>query len=193
MNMSGENSRDFILNTACQLFSEKGYDAVGVQEICEKSGITKPTLYYFFGSKKGLLKALADEKGEILYNSLRLACTYKHDFFNSMMDTIKAEIIFAKENPEYFRLHGNLMHAPVNSESGQCYSELKTKLNALILEFISLSSEEFGNMRSKEHLYSTLFHNNLITVAGNVLEGIIEENDEAIYKITHSFIYGFAD
>ena len=36
----------------------KGYDATAVREICEAAGITKPTLYHFFGSKDGVLEAL---------------------------------------------------------------------------------------------------------------------------------------
>ena len=41
-------------------FYSKGYDAVGVQEIVDRAGITKPTLYYYFGSKLGLLKTLIE-------------------------------------------------------------------------------------------------------------------------------------
>ena len=40
------------------LFSSKGYDGTSVREICERAGLTKPTLYYFFGSKEGLYRAL---------------------------------------------------------------------------------------------------------------------------------------
>ena len=50
------DNRELLLNTALELFHAKGYDAVGVQEIVEKAGVTKPTLYYYFGSKLGLLK-----------------------------------------------------------------------------------------------------------------------------------------
>ena len=45
-------SHDRILKKALELFSEKGYDATSVREICEAAGITKPTLYYFYGSKR---------------------------------------------------------------------------------------------------------------------------------------------
>jgi AcrR family transcriptional regulator len=41
-----------------ELFSTKGYDATSVREICEAAGITKPTLYHFFGSKDGVYHAL---------------------------------------------------------------------------------------------------------------------------------------
>ena len=44
--------------TALDLFARKGYDATSVREICESAGITKPTLYHFFGSKDGVLQAL---------------------------------------------------------------------------------------------------------------------------------------
>ncbi len=191
--MSNENSREFILDVACRLFSEKGYDAVGIQEICQQAGITKPTLYYFFGSKKGLLKALADEKGGALFERLSKAARYEHEFFDSVSKILKAEIEFARENPEFFRLHVNLMCAPFNSECAECYADLKAKLNGLILEFFVLSAAEFGNMRSKEKLYATLFHNNLISVAADVLMGTVDDSDDSIFKITHSFIYGFAD
>lgn len=49
-----------ILRTALNLFSAKGYDGTSVREICEASGITKPTLYHFFGSKDGVFKALVE-------------------------------------------------------------------------------------------------------------------------------------
>lgn len=191
--MNSENSREEILNTACSLFSQNGYDAVGVQEICEKSGITKPTLYYYFGSKKGLLQALVQEKGNALYQELEAAAEYKHNFSESLKQLLKAEIAFAKQNPEYFKLHVSLMNAPQNSESAECYSQLKTRLNDLILNFFIQSTEEFGNMRSKEQLYSTLFHNNLITISSNVLSGILEDTDESIHQIIHSLMYGFAN
>ena len=40
------DNRERILQCALELFYAKGYDAVGVQEIAQKAGITKPTLYY---------------------------------------------------------------------------------------------------------------------------------------------------
>ena len=42
------------------LFSEKGYDATSVREICEAAGVTKPTLYHFFGSKEGVYRAIVE-------------------------------------------------------------------------------------------------------------------------------------
>ncbi len=52
------NSR--ILTKALELFSEKGYDATSVREICEAAGVTKPTLYHFYGSKEGVYRAIVE-------------------------------------------------------------------------------------------------------------------------------------
>jgi AcrR family transcriptional regulator len=53
-------SADRILLSSLALFSTKGYDATSVREICEAAGITKPTLYHFYGSKEGVYRALVD-------------------------------------------------------------------------------------------------------------------------------------
>lgn len=42
---------------------KKGYASTSVREIAAASAITKPTLYYHFGSKKGLYQALLDDCG----------------------------------------------------------------------------------------------------------------------------------
>ena len=68
MKMNGNKNK--ILSIALDLFSSKGFDAVGVQTLCEKSGITKPTLYYHFGNKEGVLKEVLKANYEKLNDLL---------------------------------------------------------------------------------------------------------------------------
>lgn len=51
-------SANRILETALDLFATSGYEKTSVREICQAAGITKPTLYYFYGSKEGVYRAL---------------------------------------------------------------------------------------------------------------------------------------
>ena len=46
--------RDRVLRAAVDLFTTRGYSATSVREIVERGGVTKPVLYYHFGSKEGL-------------------------------------------------------------------------------------------------------------------------------------------
>lgn len=48
------DTRQQILNTASQLFAERGYEMVGINEIIEKSGVAKATFYAQFKSKEKL-------------------------------------------------------------------------------------------------------------------------------------------
>ena len=54
------NSRERLLETATELFAEKGYAGASVREIVEKAGVSKPVLYYYFKSKEGLFYAILD-------------------------------------------------------------------------------------------------------------------------------------
>jgi len=42
-----------ILKCALLLFSAKGYEGVAISELTAAAGISKPTLYYYFGSIHG--------------------------------------------------------------------------------------------------------------------------------------------
>jgi TetR/AcrR family transcriptional regulator len=60
-----------ISRVAARLFAERGYDATSVREIVEAAGVTKPTLYYHFGSKQGLAEALLTKPMTEFIESLR--------------------------------------------------------------------------------------------------------------------------
>ena len=80
--VSGGKSMDNrmnILQKALQLFYEKGYDAIGVQEIADAAGVTKPTLYHYFGSKYGLLEAVVREDYVQLRDGLAVRAEYAGD------------------------------------------------------------------------------------------------------------------
>ncbi len=47
-----------IARVAARLFAERGFDATSIREIATEAGVTKPTLYYHFGSKQGLGEAI---------------------------------------------------------------------------------------------------------------------------------------
>ena len=59
------NSRERLLETATELFAEKGYAATSVREIVEKAGVSKPVLYYYFKSKEGLFYAILEWAAEV--------------------------------------------------------------------------------------------------------------------------------
>jgi TetR/AcrR family transcriptional regulator, transcriptional repressor for nem operon len=58
----GQKTKELILKKANQLFSEKGFDATGVDEIVGSLNLTSGVFYNYFGSKNQLLKHVVDLK-----------------------------------------------------------------------------------------------------------------------------------
>jgi AcrR family transcriptional regulator len=50
-----------LLGAALELFTQRGYSATSVREICLAAGVTKPVLYYYFKSKEGLYLHLMED------------------------------------------------------------------------------------------------------------------------------------
>src|SRR5260221_5464528 len=60
-----------IARVAARLFATQGYEATSVRTIVEAAGVTKPTLYYYFGSKEGLAQALLTMPMTVLADRMR--------------------------------------------------------------------------------------------------------------------------
>jgi len=56
----GNAVRDRLLGEALQLFARKGFESASVRELTEAAKVTRPTLYYHFGSKEGLYLELVE-------------------------------------------------------------------------------------------------------------------------------------
>lgn len=51
------SKKEEILRVAMELFLDQGYSATSTNAVCEAAGINKPTLYYYFKSKRELFFA----------------------------------------------------------------------------------------------------------------------------------------
>jgi AcrR family transcriptional regulator len=72
------DTRDRILETALDLFIERGYDKTSLREIAERVGVTKAALYYHFASKEEIIRTLVQPLVEHL-ESLAVALAGQPD------------------------------------------------------------------------------------------------------------------
>lgn len=54
------DARDRLLESAVELFHDRGYNAVGVNEICRAADVNKGSFYHFFPSKQQLALDVVD-------------------------------------------------------------------------------------------------------------------------------------
>jgi len=60
MQARSEETRTHILDAAYRLFSQEGYDATGVAELCAAAGVSKGAFYHHFPSKQAVFLALLE-------------------------------------------------------------------------------------------------------------------------------------
>ena len=68
-----------MLDAALGVFTARGFDAASMDEIAAASGITKPMLYSYFGSKEGLYLACIDRAARPMIETLRAAAVAEED------------------------------------------------------------------------------------------------------------------
>jgi len=108
-------SNDRILKSALELFSARGYEATSVREICEAAGITKPTLYHFYGSKEGVYRALVEGALERFRAGILSALSGETSLREQLGRVARAYLDAATREPDLARFLMALSHNPQHS------------------------------------------------------------------------------
>ena len=188
-------NRKKLLEAALSLFYEKGYDAVGVQEIVDAAGVTKPTLYYYFGSKRGLLEAVLRENFQPMEEVLKRAAV--HDGMIPQVLYRVAVSVFrsACENPRFFLLMLALFYSGRKSDGFQTVYPFVERYYRLFVGIFEQAADELGNMHGRQKQFAVGFmgvlHYYLLLIPqdGEGLEGI-EVPERQIYELVRQFMYG---
>ncbi len=188
------DNREQILETALALFYTRGYDAVGVQEIAEKSGVTKPTLYYYFKSKYGLLEQLLESRGGSFLEQYHQACAYMGDLKNTLCSAAGVLMRFAQREPEFYRLFMALYHSARENESYRAVRPLAICLQQETEQIFLSASDLLGNMRGRQRQFSLgfmglVFYEILMKFEVESEERIRVEQEE-IDSLVHQFMHG---
>jgi AcrR family transcriptional regulator len=97
-----------IFMAAAQLFFERGYNGVSIREICEKTGVSKPTLYYYFGNKEGIYKALVDAGTSLGANEYREVLDMGIPIKQKLTEIVKISFQQTNEYPEFVKFFQSL-------------------------------------------------------------------------------------
>jgi TetR/AcrR family transcriptional regulator len=108
-------SNDRILLKALELFSEKGYDATSVREICEAAGVTKPTLYHFYGSKEGVYRAIVEGALARFQDDMITALRAEGSLRDRLVAMAGAYVDATLRQPDLARFIMALIHNPPQS------------------------------------------------------------------------------
>ena len=186
------DNKEKILESALELFYTKGYDAVGVQEIADRSGITKPTLYHYFGSKYGLLESLRETEYTKFRKALETAAVYDGDLPMTLYRFVSTYFEMAWKNAKFYKLFMSMLYAGEASEMHRAVLPYATdQLNMLTALFLK-AGNIIGNMNGRQEQYA-------VTLIGMISHSLLlwlNRNEDAFigsekaFAIVHQFLHG---
>lgn len=177
-----KEKRELILDSALELFAEKGFHTTSVEQIAKKAGISKGLTYNYFESKNAILDAILKTGFDAIYAHFDIdndgVLSYNEfEFF------IRKSFIAMTENRNFWKLYFSLMMQPVVTETYMnTYSNTSVNLSEMLISFL----KEQGStdpMKDMLILSSLLKGAYLILVTS---PGFFDEN-----KFTDTILEGF--
>ncbi|WP_187262893.1 TetR/AcrR family transcriptional regulator [Pontibacter beigongshangensis] len=184
------DNRSIILDCSLKLFAAKGYDAVGVQQIVEAAGIKKPTLYHYFGSKRGLLETLMQEQFTPFMTQLRSVAAYTGDLPLSLRQVVVCYFEFAMSQPTLYLMHLAAWFANPENEASLVITPFIQEQHQLLETMFQEAVKDHGNMRERHKVYAATFLGMINTYLVQALHGQLKLNEQAVKQVVQQFSYG---
>ena len=125
-----------ILDVSWQLFQQKGYRGVSMDEICLQAGITKPTLYYYFHNKEELFARVLERRLKNFHEAISAAGSLAERLQNvarTILESFESDYSFLLRDRENLKQPENLARVRVAFRT-----ELYQPINDLMREGIAL-------------------------------------------------------
>ncbi len=167
---------------------------MGVQEIAERSGVTKPTLYYYFKSKYGLLEELLESRGAAFMERLHKACAYRGDLKNTLCMAAGELVSFAEQEPKFYTLFLALYHSARENEAYQAVRPLVLRLQQEVEQIFASAAGLLGNMHGRQRQFSLgfigliLFDTKMRLEVNDGLRMAVSQDE--INSLVHQFMHG---
>jgi TetR/AcrR family transcriptional regulator len=102
---------DRILEVSWQLFQQKGFKGVSMDEICLQAGITKPTLYYYFHNKEELFARVLEQRLKNFHRACAISGRLPErltSVANAILESFETDYSFLVRDREHIHQPENL-------------------------------------------------------------------------------------
>jgi AcrR family transcriptional regulator len=100
----GRERKEQLIDAAVVLFSERGYGATRIRDICERAGVAKGLFYWYFPTKLDLFAELVRTMRRQLRRAQAAAMDPAADALTRLRQGTAASVIFMAEHAAYFAL-----------------------------------------------------------------------------------------
>ena len=177
-----------IISVATELFTNRGYDSIKMEDIAAKAGITKMMVYYYFDSKQEILKNIIKNLMEDAIEKISTIEFEKEFLFlpSSLIERMSSVV----EDKKIFLafifseiLKGNLADFPIFNYLKDFYDK--------IIKIFSKSKKQKEKDNEKLYIHLLFFHTIPIISYYALRDKIVEELGISKDKLEKEFIEKF--
>ncbi|MBN2738300.1 MAG: TetR/AcrR family transcriptional regulator [Spirochaetales bacterium] len=183
-------NKERILETALKLFSLQSYEAVGIQQVAVKAEVSKPTIYHYFESKRGLLDKLMAYYGTPYFKALEEAARYKGDVKGTLTQVARIQLELAQKNEAYYRLYKSMSAMAAQSESHQAARPYVEREYRILEHLFQAIAADHGNIRGRYRVYAATFMGTLAVLVDLYANKIDYKDEDVHFRVIHSFMHG---
>ncbi len=193
---SSEVARHVARTAAC-LFAQHGYEATSVRAIVEAAGVTKPTLYYHFGSKEGLAQALLHRPLTGLVDTLAAIAAGDGSPVERLERLVDAHFAFCREEPDRARFYYALCVGPHDTDLTAELMKYGPQLDAPIAIVLDVMSETGIVARDRAMDLLFAFRGLIKSRVTDFLyrektDGVVDLDAALARRLVSDLLYGFA-
>jgi len=180
---TAEERKNEILDVAEQLFAEKGFDNASTNDIINKIGIARGTLYHHFGSKEEILDAMVER---MTRQSISRAAAIVADSSMPLLERLSAAVISLDLNtgagPEVFEQ----IHRPQNA---LLHQKMQERLLSGVVPLIAKLIEEGNADGTFDSAYPEEAAEMIMTYANIAFDALTDMTPEQMERKSIAFIY----
>jgi AcrR family transcriptional regulator len=123
------SAKEVVLESAIREFAQKGYSGTSVQDILKATGLSKPTLYYYYQSKAGLFRAIMDFAYDECLSRMQDRVAKAEGIRAKLLAVTTAMFEFAEKRPQLLRLVFATNFAAPEEIPAECVDKEKRRRN----------------------------------------------------------------
>jgi len=151
--------RDKILQAAVKVFSQKGFHRARMDEIAEKAGVAKGTLYYNFASKSKLFSAAVTEGIETIVTQIQAQLAEDMPFEKHFRKLIAC-------NVDLYLQHSDLARIVFNEVSSGIENDILADIQRARNRYIDCVASQLDNGRRTGHIKDVDLHLTAVALVG---------------------------
>ena len=131
-----KSTKEIIIETAIGLFSELGYTQTSMRMIAEKSGITKPAIYYYFPDKESLFIGILEHGMEEVNNTLQKIAQSDMSTVDKLKKIMRTRLVDMDRHKSFGRFIMQVLNSHLKENMATRFHEWMSKQSAVLYNIV---------------------------------------------------------